>query len=139
MWVMNNGPWSFDGHILVLRRWEMGIKVKSVTFLSLPLWVQVWGLPFNLLSEEVGRETGNGLGRVVKVDTKAFTSDQAYFIRVKVEIPLYKPIHQGGFVLNPEGDKIWTGYKYERLVGLYFQCGKFGHEAKECSTLKDPH
>nr|POF18136.1 hypothetical protein CFP56_48420 [Quercus suber] len=71
----------------------MGMKVKSVTFLSLPLWVQVWGLPFNLLSEEVGRETGNGLGRVVKVDTKAFTSDQAYFIRVRVEIPLYKPIH----------------------------------------------
>lgn len=61
LWVMNNGPWSFDG-LLVLRRWEMGMTTKSITFLSFPLWVQVWGLPFDLLLEEVGRETRNGLG-----------------------------------------------------------------------------
>ena len=88
LWIMNNRPWSFDGHILVLRRWEMGMTVKSVTFLSLPLLVQVWGLPFDLVSKEASRETGNGLGRVVKVNTKAFTFDQAHFIRVRAEIPL---------------------------------------------------
>ena len=135
---MNNGPWSFDG-LLVLRRWEMGMTTKSITFLSFPLWVQVWGLPFDLLLEEVGRETRNELGWVVKVNTKAFMSDQARFIRVRAEIPLDKPIHRGSSILNPEGDKIRIGYKYERLVGLYFQCGRFGHEAKECSTLRDPY
>ena len=24
LWVVNNGPWSFDNHILLLRRWEQG-------------------------------------------------------------------------------------------------------------------
>ena len=38
------------------------MMTKSITFLSFPLWVQVWGLPFDLLLEEVGRETRNGLG-----------------------------------------------------------------------------
>ena len=76
---------------------------------------------------------------MVKVNTKAFTSDQARFIRVRAEIPLDKPIHRGSSILNPERDKIRIGYKYERLVGLYFQCGRFGHEAKECSTLRDPY
>ena len=89
----------------------------------LPIWIQIWGLLFNLLLEEVGREIGSGMGQVVEVDTKALTVEQARFIRVRVEIPLNKPIHRGGSVLNPGGNKTRIGFKYERLVGLCFQCG----------------
>lgn len=39
-------------------------------------------------------------------DTTAFTTDQAKFIRIRVEVPLDKPIHRGGVVLSPEGDKL---------------------------------
>ena len=37
------------------------------------------GASFDLLSEEVGRDIGNGLGKVVEVDLKALSSDQAVF------------------------------------------------------------
>ena len=47
-WVINNGPWSFDNHILLLRRWEKGMTAFSVKFLTIPIWVPVWGLPFDL-------------------------------------------------------------------------------------------
>ena len=56
------------------------MTVNFVRFNSIPMWVQVWGLPFDLLSEEVGRDIGNGLGKVVEVDLKAFSSDQARFL-----------------------------------------------------------
>ena len=79
-WVLANGPWSFEDHPLVLCKWERGMTVNSVRFNSIPMWVQVWGLPFDLLSEEVGRDIGNGLGKVVEVDLKAFSSDQARFL-----------------------------------------------------------
>ena len=79
-WVLANGPWSFEDHPLVLCKWERGMTVNSVCFNSIPMWVQVWGLPFDLLSEEVGRDIGNGLGKVVEVDLKAFSSDQARFL-----------------------------------------------------------
>ena len=42
------------------------------------------------MSEEVGRDIGNGLGKVVEVDLKAFSSDQARFLCVRVELPLEK-------------------------------------------------
>ena len=92
------------------------------------------GLPFNLLLEEVGRDIGSGLGEVLEVDLKAFSSNQACFIRVRVELLLDKPLRRGGVVPSPEGDKVCIGFKYERLVGLCYQCGRIGHEVRYCSA-----
>ena len=135
-WVVHNGPWSFEGHILLLKRWELGMTARTVTFQSIPFWVQIWGLPFDLINEEAALDIGGGLGRVVEVDTKPFSSEQARFLRVRVEIPLDKPIRRGGFVSSPEGDKQRVGFKYERLEGLCFRCGFLGHEVKNCVKEK---
>ncbi|XP_075646582.1 uncharacterized protein LOC142617565 [Castanea sativa] len=131
-WVINNGPWSFDNHILLLRRWEKGMMASSVNFQTVPMWVQVWGLPFHLINKTAGRVIGEGIGRVIKVDCDASAS----FLRVRVEVPLDKPIRRGAPVLSREGDKVLVAFQYERLCGLCFHCGLLGHEAKECETTK---
>ena len=113
------------------------MTARSVTFSVLPIWVQVWGLPFDLINEEAAWDIGKGLGHVVEVDNKTFSLEQACFIRIRVEIPLHKPIRWGGYVLSPEGDRVRVGFKYERMVGLCYQCGLFGHDAKQCPTPRD--
>nr|POE73128.1 hypothetical protein CFP56_75079 [Quercus suber] len=80
-WVINNEPWSFDNHILLLRRWEKGMTAFSVKFLTVPICVQVWGLPFDLINKEAGRDIDQGIGRVIDVDSKAISSDKARFLR----------------------------------------------------------
>ena len=125
-WVLANGLWSFKDHPLALRRWERGMTAISVRFTSMPMWVQVWALPFALLLEEVGRDIGNGSGEVLEVDLKVFSFDQACFIRVRVELLLDKPLRRGGVVASLKGDKVCIGFKYERLVGLCYLCGRIG-------------
>ena len=71
------------------------------------------GFTFNLISEEATRDISGGLGTVVEIDNKAFSLKQARFVRVRVEIPLDKPLRQSGVVANPKGDMVQIGFKYE--------------------------
>ena len=122
-WVWNNGPWCFDNQILALRRWEKGMTARTETFTHLPFWVQVGGLPFDLMTEEAGQDIGRGMGKIIEVDCKAIKTDQARFLRVGVEVPLAKPLRRGGPVVSPEGDEARVVFRYERLVGWSFACG----------------
>ena len=74
-WVLANGLWSFEDHPLALQRWERSMIATSVRFTSMPMWVQVWSLPFDLLLKEMGRDIGSGLGEVLEFYLKAFSSD----------------------------------------------------------------
>ena len=136
-WVWNNGPWCFDNQILALRRWEKGMTVRMVNFTHLPMWVQVWGLPFDLTTEEAGQDIGQGLGRVIEVDCKAIKTDQARFLRIRVKVPLDRPLRRGCPIVSPEGDEAKVAFRYERLVGWCFACGRIGHEMKECESAND--
>ena len=84
---------------------------------------------------EARRDIGRGIGRVIKVDCKAIAADQAKFLRVRVDMPLDKPIRGRALVLGPEGDMVWVAFQYERLLELCFQCGLLGHKAKTCSGV----
>ena len=38
-WVLNNEPWSFENHILLLRWREKGMIAFSVSFETIPIWI----------------------------------------------------------------------------------------------------
>ena len=36
-WVLNNGPWSFNNHLLLLKQWERGMTAFTVDFKYVPI------------------------------------------------------------------------------------------------------
>ena len=114
---------------------EKGLSATNITFTHAPFWVQIWGLPFENLSEEVGKDLGNSLGRYLETDKRMWLTEQARFLRVRVDIPLNKPLCRGGNILNLDGEKTWVNFKYERLPSFCYVCGYLGHDEKHCPNL----
>nr|POF04844.1 hypothetical protein CFP56_75042 [Quercus suber] len=78
-WVEKNGPWNFENNLLLLSRWRRGLTASKIDFLHSPFWVQVWGLPFEMMDDEVGKELGNSLGKFIEMD-KRMGHDDKHFL-----------------------------------------------------------
>ena len=138
-WVEKNGPWNFDNNLMLLCRWRKGLTIANITFSHTPFWVQVWGVLFELMTKETGRDIGNKMGNFVEMDKRSWQMDQAKYMRVRVELPIDKPLHQGGYLMDMEGDKTWVTLKYERLPMICFICGRIGHDNRHCNIAMDGH
>ena len=136
-WVENSGPWNFENNLLLLCRWKKGLTATNIVFTHSPFWVQLWGLPFELMSEEVSQDIGKSLGRLIEVDKRANHSDQAKFLRIIVDLPIEKPLRRGGHVVNKSGEKFWITFRYERLPTFCYLCGLLGHDDKHCKIHID--
>ena len=131
-WVERSGPWNFENNLLLLCRWRKGLTVANISFTHTPFWVQVWGLPFEYMSKDAGKDIGSRLGRVLEVDKRSLQAEQAKFIRVRIELPIDKPLRRGGNITNTEGDRCSIIFKYERLPTFCYICGILGHYDKYC-------
>ena len=89
------------------------MTTTSVKFDLVPLWVQIWGAPFEMRTARVVEEVGNRLGRVLKVEKWHNIDGQNLFMRVRVAIPLEKEIRCGAFLAGSDGKKFWVDLKYE--------------------------
>ena len=134
-WVKRNGLWNFENNVLLLSRWRKGLTLANLVFTHAPFWIQVWGLPFEYMTEEAGRDIGSKIGRVMEVDKRSWQANQAKFMRVRIELPIEKPLRRGGYVSNMNGDRCWVSFKYERLPTFCFSCGKIGHDEKHCGVV----
>ena len=55
-------------------------------------------------------------------------------MRIRVELPLNKPLRRGGYLVNGEGEKVWVMFKYERLPTVCYRCGRLGHDDRHCEV-----
>lgn len=76
----------------MLRKWQLGITAKNVRFNSVSLWVQIWDAPFDMVSPTIAAEIGSRIGVVEEVEKRRRQDGLNLFMRVKVVIPIAKPV-----------------------------------------------
>ena len=86
------------------------------------------------MTEDIGRDIGGKIGRVLEVDKRAIQADQAKFLRIRVEVQIDNPLRRGGYVKNDEGGRFWVDFRYERLPTFCYRCGILGHDEKHCQA-----
>ena len=132
--VLKGGPWTFDNQVLLMRKWQPGMTAKNVQFDTISLWVQIWGAPFDMTCPKVAEEVGRRIREVEEVEKQRRQDLQNLFMRVKVAIPISKPVRRGGFLAGSYGKKNWVSFKYERLPMFRHHCGLLGHDLKHCAS-----
>lgn len=110
------------------------MTAANVKFDSVALWIQIWGAPFDMSSPKVASEIGRRLGEVVEVEKRKSSDAQNLFMRVKVTVPLSKPLRWGGFIGGSNGQRSWVDFKYECLPLFCHFCGLLGHDLKHCAN-----
>ncbi|KAG5521220.1 hypothetical protein RHGRI_033692 [Rhododendron griersonianum] len=131
--VIAGGPWLFNNQLIVLKRWEEGIKPDQINFSYSPFWIQLRALPLEFMSVEVGRKMMVGFGEVLEVVMAQLSGNQGRCIRVKVELDITKPIPRGKHVSSiADWNPIWVSFGYEKFPHLCHYCGLVGHDDKAC-------
>ncbi|XP_023908234.2 uncharacterized protein LOC112019922 [Quercus suber] len=131
--VLKGGPWSFDNQLLMLTKWRRGMTASNVTLDRASLWIQIWGAPFDMVSPQVATEVGSRLGVVEDMERRRRQDAPSYFMRVRVALPVSKPLRRGGFIVDSDGGKTWVHFKYERLPMFCHFCGVLGHDFHHCT------
>ena len=55
-------------------------------------------------------------------------------MRVKVALPIVKPLHRGGFIAGLYGVHTWVSFKYERLLLFCHYYRLLGHDVKHYAS-----
>ncbi|KAL0013935.1 hypothetical protein SO802_001004 [Lithocarpus litseifolius] len=110
--AFRGGPWTFDNQALML----------------------YLGPPFEMISPRVAAKVGSRLGVVVEVEKRQKVEAQCLFMRVRVAIPISKPIRRGSFVSGSDDARHRVNFKYERLAMFYYFCGVMGHDLRHCAS-----
>ena len=58
-----------------------------------------------MVSPQVAKEVGSRLGEVEEVVWRKKKDDFSMFMRVRVALPISKPIRRGGFIAGSDGGK----------------------------------
>lgn len=114
----------------------------NIDFYWATFWVQVHNLPLDRMFEENAQTIGNKLSQLVEIKypSKGNLCWNS-FLRLKVQFDTHEPFLCSFYLeCNPNPD-IWISFKYEKLQGFCYGCGRLGHPKSYYSapiSIKDP-
>lgn len=103
LWVLNWGPWSFDGAMLVISTLSRGEDPVKIPLFELSFWVQIHELPSGFMSEIVGKQLRNFFGSFLLYDPNNNTSIWRESMRLKIKIDVRKPLKRKKKICKKDG------------------------------------
>jgi hypothetical protein len=129
--VLEGRPWVFEGNLFLVEDFDGHTSPAKFNFDRASFWVRMTNLPLACMGREVGLKLGASVGRVEEVDTDKDEVGWGEFLRVKINIDLYKPLSRGRMI-KFDGKSTLVGFKFEHLPKFCYHCGVICHGVEGC-------
>ncbi|MBA0844640.1 hypothetical protein Goarm_023125, partial [Gossypium armourianum] len=129
--VLKGSPWTFNNHLLVLYKLELGEDPLQIPLVLTPFWVQIYNIPTGLFSDILAVQLGNFLGNFMEHDVSFLGKGNRNFMRIRVQIDIRRPLKRRKKI-SFGGKCSYVNFKYERLSLFCFYCGRLGHNDSFC-------
>ncbi|WOL11361.1 hypothetical protein Cni_G20123 [Canna indica] len=80
--VLTEGPWFFRGQALLLTPWRPNFQPLLEKIDSIPVWIQLPGLPIEYLQKDILLKIVSCIGHPIKIDSVTLNGQRAKFARV---------------------------------------------------------
>ncbi|XVF37028.1 hypothetical protein REPUB_Repub19eG0110300 [Reevesia pubescens] len=98
-----------------------------------PFWIQIHGLPIEMMNVKVGTVIAESIGDVEEVDSRGGDMVWGHFLRVRVNVNITKPLKRGTIVMDGDSIKTLVTFRYGKLSDLCYVCGNLCHQERDCS------
>ncbi|CAA0821428.1 Unknown protein, partial [Striga hermonthica] len=129
--VARGTNWTIDNQFLLLSEWKERLSANHPVFQELPIWVQVYNVPLNWLSTEVGYKIGRVFHRLKNVVVAGAGNHGGKILRLLVTINLAESLPRCATIRLGE-EIVKVSFKYEKLVNMCNYCGLIGHLDRSC-------
>ncbi|GLT59031.1 hypothetical protein SLA2020_318770 [Shorea laevis] len=137
--VLDSSPWNIKGSPLFLKYWATDAAIEDFDFNKGEYWIQVHGLPLDMLTVASAKAIGSSLGDLISIDNADNSKpSRKSFLRIRVSINLQNPLSPGFTHHRASKPSIWVQYKYERLSDYCYVCGRLGHMSFTCAVTPKP-
>ena len=131
--IIENQPWNFDKHLVVMEKFEESSKLNELTFDKAWFWVQVHDIPVHFMSKQVAENICDIVGEVHRLP-ESTEDDGGKFIRVRVRLDINLSLCRGRVITVENGKKSWVRFQYERLPNICYWCGSLNHNDRDCEV-----
>ncbi|OMO61814.1 hypothetical protein COLO4_33327 [Corchorus olitorius] len=119
--VLVSQPRIYHKALFVLRDYDGEQQPESISFDSCPIWFRVFGLPLQMMNNQVGIVVARMMGGVLDVNP-----NWGRYLRIRVDFDLSKPLKKVTTLETPTGD-INVTIKIEKIQDWCLVCGMLDH------------
>lgn len=131
-WMLSNGPWSFDGAMLIVNLINAGEDPATVPLNEMEIWIQIYNLLVGFMSESVGKQYGNFFGRFISYDPNNNSSIWREYMRIRIALDVRFPLKRRKKITKKNKVEVTVNCKYEKLADFCFLCGLINHTERFC-------
>lgn len=131
-WMLNNGPWSFDGAMLVTNGIQVGEDPLMVPLNDIDFWIQIHHLPSGFMVDSVGKQLGNFFGKFLEYDQSNNSSIWREYMRIRIKVNVRFPLKRKKKISRKNKSDFIVNCKYEKLGDFCFLCGLISHTERFC-------